>query len=58
MDNETVGLLFVSQQTPRSVTVDAPSAVTEPPHVALNWVISVTALVVSVEYVAVVVKFI
>jgi len=43
-----VGFVEVLQHTPRAVTVAPPSEVTLPPLVAVVWVISLAAVVVTV----------
>ena len=43
-----VGPLVVLQQTPRAVTVEPPSEVTFPPDVAVDTVIEVTLVVVTI----------
>ena len=53
-----VGVGFVLQHTPLTETVAPPSLLISPPLVALFAVISVTATVVNVGFVAVVLKVI
>ena len=46
--NEIVGFWEVLQHTPRAVTAEPPSEVTLPPLVAVDWVMPVAAVVVTV----------
>ena len=48
VDKAVVGLAAVLQQTPRAVTAALPSAVTLPPLAAVDVVIAVIAVVVTV----------